>query len=185
MNCHVCRGLGCSECQKKDDYDLLRVVMVFLMLAATFAGVILLSGCTTTCESGAICGSSNTVSPTSIVTTTVTNPTPSPTASATPGCVPQTGPFVCVRGTPVFEAVLLDAQRAVPAAPQPIYVEALVKALNQRSDVCAIAGPSPDEVSIKARVSNAHSETWDVVRADGAIQAIPAAPLNVCSPARW
>lgn len=159
---------------------LFRPTLIGLGLAACVA-----YACTTQCEAGAICGSSNSVAPTTIVTTTVTNPTPSPTASATPGCVAQTGPFVCVRGTPVFEAVLLDVQRTVPAAPQPIYIEALVKALNVRADICAISGPSPDEVTIKARVSNSMSETWDVVRADGAIQAIPSQPLNVCSPSRF
>lgn len=157
------------------------------VIAAIMAAVIGLTllGCTTTCDSGAICGGNNTVSPsTVIVTTTTAVPGASPSPSATPGCVAQTAAFVCSRGASVFEAILLDAQRAVPAAPEPIYIVALVAELNKRADVCAIAGPSPDEVTIKARTSNALSATWDVVRADGVIQAIPT-PLNVCVPARF
>ena len=81
---------------------------------------------------------------------------------------------------------ILEAEQAgLEAAPEPIYLEKLVAKLNKRPDVCAKVGPSPDEVTIKARVSNAISETWDVVKADGTIQAIPAAPANVCIPARF
>lgn len=50
--------------------------------------------------------------------------------------------------------------------------------------LCAIAGPSPDEVTIKARASNSVSSTWDVVKADGTIQAITP-PNNTCVPSRF
>lgn len=145
-----------------------------------------LLACDTRCETGSICGNGNTVAPTTVTTTTTTTtPTASPSPSATPGCVAQTAAFVCSRGTAVFEAILLDVQRDLAAAPQPIYVVALVEALNKRPDVCAVAGPSPDEITVKARTSNALSETWDVVRADGLIQAIPASPFNICIPSRF
>lgn len=144
--------------------------------------VVIAYACSTRCESGAVCGT-NAVGPTTVITTTTTT-TASPTPSATPGCVAQTGGFVCTRGPIMFEAILLDVQRSIPAAPEPIYVAALVRALNQRPDICAIAGPSPDEVTIKARESNAVSSTIDVVNKDGTIQAI-APPLNICSPSRF
>lgn len=149
---------------------------------AAIVGLISLS-CTTECHSGAVCGR-GAVGPSTVIVTTTTTSTASPSPSATPGCVAQTAAFVCSRGAAVFEAILLDVQRSVPAAPEPIYIVALVKALNERADVCAIAGPSADEITIKARTSNALSATWDVVRADGAIQALPV-PLNICSPSRF
>jgi hypothetical protein len=139
--------------------------------------------CSPRCESGAICGDNNSVAPTTISTTT-TNPSASPSPSATPGCLAQTAAFVCTTGGRLFESILLDAQRSVPPAPEPIYVLALVAELNKRADVCAIAGPSPDEITIKARATNTLSSTWDVVKADGTIQAIT--PLNnVCVPSRF
>lgn len=153
------------------------------MRAALLVAVALAAlSCSTKCEQGAICGSHNSVAPTTIITSVVTGATPTP--SPTPGCVPQTAPFTCVSASPVFEAILAEAQRSVPAAPEPIYVAALVEALNKSAAVCAIQGPASDEVTIKARNSNAHSETWDVVRADGAVQAI-SPPKNVCSPSRF
>lgn len=147
--------------------------------------VALAEACSNTCSSGAICGDGVTVAPTSVVTTTTTNkPEESPTPDA--GCVAQTAAFVCSKGAPLFEAILADTQRNVAPAPEPIYIVNLVKALNARpeKDVCAIAGPSPDEVTIKARASNALSATWDVVKADGTIQAITT-PLNICVPSRF
>lgn len=142
----------------------------------------IMAGCG--CGDGSVCGSGNIVAPSTTVTSTITQPSPSPSPSATPGCVAQTAAFVCSSGGRLFESILLDAQRSVVASPEPIYVLALVAELNKRADVCAIAGPSPDEVTIKARASNSVSSTWDVVRADGTIQAITP-PNNTCVPARF
>lgn len=156
------------------------------LLAVSLLGLIASfcwSGCKTECQAGSICGDRNSVAPTTVVTTTTTtqaSPSPSPSA-----CVPQTAPFICSSGSPIFEAIVLDTQQSVPAAPEPIYVGNLVAAFNKRSDVCAIAGPAADQVTLKARSSNTLSETWDVVREDGAIQAIPAKPLNICVPSRF
>lgn len=125
---------------------------------------------------GPICGNGNNTT----TTTPGATPTPAPT-----GCVPQTAAFVCGAGSPVFESVLLEVQRGVPASPEPIYVAALVDALNKRSDVCAITGPSPDEVTIKARNSNQISFTFDVVSGSGAIQAIPGGEKPSCAPSRF
>lgn len=55
-------------------------VRLILVALLGIAGAWALAGCTTTCESGAICGSENSISPTTIVTTTI-QPTPSPSAS--------------------------------------------------------------------------------------------------------
>lgn len=139
--------------------------------------------CRTRCESGSICGNDNTVSPTTVVTNNTTTTVASPTP--TPNCVAQTAPFVCTKGSSVFVALVEDVERGLAPAPEPIFVTALVEALNARTDVCAVAGPSSDEVTVKARVSNSLSETIDVVREDGAIQAIPAAPKNICIPSRF
>jgi len=158
------------------------VLSVLTMLAViAFASF----GCRTECQSGAICGGRNVVSPTTVTTTTVTNPSSSPSPSATPGCIAQTAPYVCSKGTSVFIPTVEAVEREIPASALPIFVDALVTALNKRPDVCAIVGPSPDEIQIKARASNAISEIIDVVRADGAIQAIPAAPSNLCLPAAF
>lgn len=154
-------------------------ILTFLAMALVVA---LVAACG--CGDGSVCGSGNIVAPSTTVTSTVTQPTPQASPSATPGCVAQTAAFVCETGGRLFEAILLDAQRSVPASPEPIYILALVAELNKRADVCAIAGPSPDEVTIKARSSNSISATWDVVRADGAVQAI-VAPKNLCVPARF
>lgn len=151
--------------------------LLVVLLAVSFA-----VACDTQCSAGAICGDGNLVAPSSTVTSTVTQPQPSP--SATPGCVAQTAAFVCTSGGRLFESILMEAQRSVPPSPEPIYVLALVAELNKRADVCAISGPSPDEVTIKARNSNSVSSTWDVVRADGTIQAITP-PNNTCAPSRF
>lgn len=165
---------------KADRKNTVRFVLVCLLGMIVAA----LAGCSTRCESGAVCGENASGPSTVIVTTTTTTPSASPSPSATPGCVAQTASFVCSRGASVFEAILLDVQRTLPASPEPIYIVALVAELNKRVDVCAIAGPSPDEVTIKGRTSNALSATWDVVRADGVIQAIPTVN-NICIPSRF
>lgn len=158
----------------------------FVLALALIVGIAccaVISGCSRACESGAICGDSNFIAPSTVVTTTTTTASPSPTPETL--CVPQTAPFACTKGGPIFLTILEAEQAGLEAAPEPIYLEKLVAKLNKRPDVCAKVGPSPDEVTIKARVSNAISETWDVVKADGTIQAIPAAPANVCIPARF
>lgn len=163
-----------------------KTAVIIALILIAMVGFVLV-GCTTTCEDGAICGNSNTVAPTTVVTTTtmVTNPSPSPSPSALPGCVAQTAPYTCSKGTSIFIPTVEAVQRDIAPAALPIYIDALVTALNKRADVCAIAGPSPDEIRIKARASNAIGEIIDVVRADGAVQAIPASPFNLCMPASF
>ena len=129
-----------------------------------------------------------------VVNCVMPTPSPTPTPVGTlPPCVPQTLPFVCANGTPTLGPVLTAVQATVPWAPEGIYVANLVAALNKDPRVCATSGgalPS-DEISIKIRTSNAQSENWDVVNADGSIQAIPAGvttpkgPANICAPARF
>lgn len=149
------------------------------------------------CGDGSVCGSGNTVVGPSGTPTPSPSPLPSafatPPPAAIPACVPQTQPFVCAHGNPTLGPILEGIQSTVPWAPEAIYVQNLVAAINKDPRVCAVAGfPLPsDEISIKARVSNATSENWDVVNADGSIQAIPAGtstpagPANICTPARF
>ena len=111
-------------------------------------------------------------------------PTPTPSSSA---CIPQTAPYVCVKGAPTLGTILEAVQATVAPAPEAIYIANLTAALNKDPRVCAFSGPplAPDEVAIKARVSNAQSETFDVVNANGSIQALPASPSNICIPSRF
>lgn len=137
---------------------------------------------------GNIQGSGNTVN----CNTGTPSPTPTP-AGALPPCVAQTLPFACANGASTLGPILTAVQSTVPWAPEGLYVSNLVAALNKDPRVCATSGgPLPsDEISIKLRSSNAQSENWDVVNADGTVQAIPAGvstpkgPANICVPARW
>lgn len=116
--------------------------------------------------------------------------TPTPTPSTGTACIPQVGPFTCGKATAQFQAIIESVQAKVADAPEVIYVANLVKALNDhvgadgKPDICAVAGfPLPtDEVAIKPRISNAVSETWDVVNANGSPQALYTA---TCNPARF
>ena len=145
------------------------------------AFVVLISACRFDCGPGSQCGSGNVISPTTVTTTGAT-PTPTPAPGALAPCVAQLGAFVCARGAPTLLGILQEVQGTVTPAPEAIYVPALVAALNRHASVCAVAGPSPDEITIKARVSNATSEGYDVVRADGAAQALY---VETCSPSRF
>jgi hypothetical protein len=133
------------------------------------------SGC------GNIQGNGNTVN---CITPT---PSPSPSPSGQVACIAQTAPYTCVKGSPTLGTILESVQATVAPAPEAIYVANLVAALNKDPRVCAISGPplAPDEVAIKARVSNAQSETFDVVNANGSIQTLPAQPFNICLPSRF
>lgn len=116
--------------------------------------------------------------------------TPTPTPATAAACIAQTGPFTCAKASPQFQAILQSAQAKVLDAPEPIYVANLVKALNEhlgadgKPDICATSGfPLPsDEIAVKARVSNAISETWDVVNANGTPQSIY---VTACNPSRF
>lgn len=120
------------------------------------------------------------------------SPFEAPSPAELPPCVPQTLPFVCLPGYPTLAPILLAAQSKVPWQPEAVYVAALVRELNKDPRVCAMSGfPLPsDEISIKYR-TNSSSENFDVVNADGTIQAIPAGPAtpngpaNQCTPARF
>lgn len=113
--------------------------------------------------------------------------TPTPTPASAAACIPQTAPYVCSKGAPTLGTILEAVQATVAPAPEAIYVAALAAALNKDPRVCAFSGPplASDEVAIKARVSNAQSETFDVVNANGSIQALPASPFNLCIPSRF
>lgn len=107
---------------------------------------------------------------------------PSPSPSVTPTkCVAQLAPFACGPGTAFYAADVSKFQANLAAAPEPIYVARLIEEINKSKDFCAAAVPgASDEIAIKA--GNDRSETYDVVRADGAIQTLF---VNVCSPARF
>lgn len=107
---------------------------------------------------------------------------PSPTPTGTPTkCVAQTAAFVCAPGTALYAADVSKAQANLSAAPEAIYVAKLVDEINKLPGYCAAAVPgSSDEIAIKS--GNTRSETYDVVRADGAIQTLF---VDVCSPARF
>lgn len=119
------------------------------------------------------------------VTCAPATPTPTPVSAA--ACTPQTAPYVCVKGAPTLGTILEAVQATVAPAPEAIYVSNLTAALNKDPRVCAFSGPplASDEVAIKARVSNAQSETFDVVNANGTIQSLPASPFNLCIPSRF
>lgn len=162
-----------------------RIILGSLFVLVTSLAV---AACSARCSEGAICGDFNTISPNTITTTTTTTtttnatPTPDP-GGLSPACVAQTAPFTCQKTPfPAFGTILANVQGGVAAAPEPIYIANLVRALNANAELCAVAGPSPDEVTIKARISNAQSETWDVVRADGQPQALL---VQTCNPARF
>jgi len=151
------------------------------------------------CTGGSTCTSSNVSGPSAVPSpapSQQTTPTPSPSPTASPAdlvpCTPQVKHFVCLPSAPTMLPIVSAAQSKLTWAPEGIYVAQLVAELNKDPRVCAVGGfPLPsDEISVKYR-DNSLSENFDVVNADGSIQAIPAGPVsgngpaNACQPARF
>lgn len=158
----------------------LKIILALASPALLFTGVMaigtLMVSCTLVCKAGSICGDGNVIGPSAVVAPTIT-PSVTPTS-----CVAQTSPFVCSPGADVFGAIIRDVQGTVAPAPEPIYIQTLVTAVIKDGRLCAQAGPASDEITVKAKVSNSVSQTIDVVRADGAIQALSS---NNCVPSRF
>lgn len=110
------------------------------------------------------------------------SPTPTPTPLPANACI--LGPSIaagCAKVVDKLGETVRSAQTTISGTgyTETTYVVKVVEAL-QRLGVCATAGPSPDEVTVKT--SNASSETFDVWSALNVPQTLY---INTCTPARF
>lgn len=133
-----------------------------------------------------VTGSSNVNNCGSGSVTVIINPSGTPTPSPTPlpanACI--LGPSVAAGCSKVVDTLgenVKSAQTTIVAngMNEAQYVAEVVKAL-QRLGMCATAGPSSDEVTVK--ISNSKSETFDVWSALNVPQTLY---INTCTPARF
>lgn len=110
------------------------------------------------------------------------SPTPTPTPLPANACI--LGPSVasgCAKVVDKLGETMRSAQTTISGTglTEAAYVTKVVETL-QRLGVCATAGPSSDEVTVK--ISNASSETFDVWSALNVPQTLY---INTCTPARF